>query len=335
MRNLNTKGLNAPRAMVMALFLLLACFVAGRMAVTAEAASNKVTVLKQGKTYSYNLNGGKKKEKVRYTFKSVDFYPQTSGFKLYINGKKVYSFNSGDLEDAEVQLLDVNRKDKYKELLICCMGPNQNLEKVVLIRYLSGKKIKVFNCDYHAEHVNKRSSIVKNSGKNKFYVASQTPFPSETFGLYYASIPLKLLGNRLVFANTDDTYDLVAPHWWPELNYKKNKYTLSRSMTLYSSASRNKQIGTLPSGTSFTASKIRPAGSKIVSWYDNIKVKYYDLFVKIKTVSGRIGWLFPRIPRCALPQIQAWVGLILGRALLTSLSFWKRYGTQPYRLKMD
>lgn len=288
MRNLNTKGLNAPRAMVMALFLLLACFVAGRTAVTAEAASNKVTVLKQGKTYSFNLNGGKKKEKVRYTFN--DFIGYIPGeFKLYINGKKVYS-SSGWYERTEVQLLDVVRKDKYKELLISCMSVNSCLEKVVLVRYLSGKKIKVFDCDYAAEHLGKCPTIVKNSGKNKFYVVSDTPFHSAAFGRYCIGIPLKLQGNRLVFANTDSAYDMV-PQDQPD-PYRKFKYTLTRSMTLYSSASRTKQLGTLPSGTSFTASKIRPAGSKIVPGNDNAKVKYYDLFVKIKTASGRTGWLF-------------------------------------------
>lgn len=289
MRNLNTKGLNAPRAMVMALFLLLACFAAGRTAVTAEAASNKVTVLKQGKTYSYNLNGGKKKEKIRYTF-NRPYNSWVGDFKLYVNGKKVYS-SSIQGDDAVVTLLDLNSKDKYKELFVTSLYRDQSqiLGNVFLMRYVSGKKVKVYNCDYSAACLGGLPSILKNSGKNKFYVISYWPFcgRASTFGLYYVMIPMKLQGDRLVAANTD-TYDLVVADYdyqtgiYKKYRKPKYKYTLSRAMTLYSSPSRSKPSGTLRSGTSFTASKIRPIHSG----------EWYDLFVKIKTVTGRTGWLF-------------------------------------------
>lgn len=294
MRNLKTKGLNAPRAMVMALFLLLTCFVAGRTAVTAEAASNKVTVLKQGKTYSSNLNGGKKKEKIRYTF-NCPFNSRVGDFKLYVNGKKVYSSSiRGD--DAVVTLLDLDSKDKYKELFVTSLYTYESsiLGNVFLMRYVSGKKVKVYNCDYIAAHLGRLPSVLKNSGKNKFYVVSDTPFYNNTFGCNYGLIPLKLQGDRLVAANAD-AYDLVEVDYDSRLGaykkYKKSKYkyTLSHSMTLYSSPSRSKPSGTLRSGTSFTASKIRPAGAKAV-----YSMTWYDVFVKVKTVSGRTGWLlFP------------------------------------------
>lgn len=85
---------------------------------SAEAAESKIVTLKAGKTYSYDLNGDKKEEKILI---KVEQRSQGPVADIYINSKKLASRswkNGGDNTELQIQLIDLETSDKYKEIHI-------------------------------------------------------------------------------------------------------------------------------------------------------------------------------------------------------------------------
>lgn len=93
------------------IFICMLCIFIIKMPV--QAANLKTVSLKKGKTFSYDLNGDKKKEKIKVTY----IKPKVN---LYINGKLIYSkkvFGESDCP-VKIHLVDFNTSDKYREILI-------------------------------------------------------------------------------------------------------------------------------------------------------------------------------------------------------------------------
>lgn len=78
------------------------------------------------------------------------------------------------------------------------------------------------------------------------------------------------------------TYDVAPPSYYTVIKYK-----LAKKMTLYKNASRKRKITALKSGTQFTPLKIKPVHIDTRNGYSCA-----DLYIKVKTKSGQIGWLF-------------------------------------------
>ena len=94
------------------------CF-AGMMSSTDIEAKD----LTPGTKYKKDLNGDGKKEKIKYTCKTiynVDTEVTHYDFKLFINGEVVLkeSGDEWDLEGIYIQLVDINPKDKYLDIII-------------------------------------------------------------------------------------------------------------------------------------------------------------------------------------------------------------------------
>ena len=123
----------------------------------ANAATSCIKKLSEGVTYSYDLDGNKSKEKIKFirTWQSSEKYT----VKLYINNKYVTSvadsyYGNFDLDD--VRIFDFNSKDKSKEIYL----EGNNTSKIV--KYNKGKytiyNIKGGEC---LDSYNSKTGIVK------------------------------------------------------------------------------------------------------------------------------------------------------------------------------
>ena len=102
-------------------------------AVAAQAAGSKIVHLKENKTYRYDLNGDKKKETVKVKC-TVSGYSDAT-IQVYVNGKKLLS-RKRDALGAEFYLLDLDKKDKYKEILVHAESDSETTADFFAFRYI-------------------------------------------------------------------------------------------------------------------------------------------------------------------------------------------------------
>ena len=249
----------------------------------AQAANQKAKLLKKGKTYSTDINGGGK-EKIRFGVKKLRNYDQQ--FTLSINGKAVYKKTLELGLVTDVFLADLNTKDKYKEIVVNWAGDASDWHFFIL-RY-NGKKVTEFSDVTSTNGISKgrmsftgKQRILKGNGV--FYGEVETPFFNRNFGCYYILAPAKLSGGKIKYI-TAKTYSLTGVSTYVNNVFHDKYYRLAKSMDLYKSASKGKVLCTCPAGTGFTPLKIK---------LDRTAGDYrYDLFVYVKTEDGQTGWLF-------------------------------------------
>ena len=246
------------------IFVSMLLVMALAVSIPAQAAAKKAKLLKKEKTYTVDLNGGRK-ENVRFSVKKLKDYNQQ--FRLSVDGKIVYKKKLEWGTVTDVFLADLNKKDKYKEIVVNWSG-DQSDWHFFLLRY-KGKKVKAFTNVTSTNGIHDgrmaftgKKKILKGNGV--FYGEVETPFSNRTFGCYYILAPAKLSYVQYVF--------------------KDKYYRLAESMDLYKSASKRKVLRTCPAGTRFTPLKIKLAGK--TSAYN------YNLFVYVQTSDGKKGWLY-------------------------------------------
>ncbi len=243
-----------------------------------------VTKLKAGITYTLDLNGGTK-ERVNVKMTSGTYANGRyvgAVWHMYVNEREVarYSFSKTFEEDIEVYYVDLNKKDKYKEVFVMSTGVNSCLADARAVRYYSDKKVKVLPLINYS----KRMRLLSCNGKKKMSFWADTPFYNYKFGCYYCKVTGKVKGDKIIIQK-QKTYKLETPNGG--LLYQGNRYELNQSMKLYRSASNKKAYRLLKPGTRFVAQKIKPARSKVENG-----IRHWDVYVKIKTTKGKKGWLF-------------------------------------------
>lgn len=263
---------------LLALCLFCACL---SPASTAQASGSKVVKLKENKTYYYNLNGDKKKEKIEIKCK----YRKNSNdtIQVYVNEEKLFS-QKDDYLYGMFYLIDLNAKDKYKELLVETHSDSEVNAAFEAIRYQGKNKKSILKSNgIHGDKIKCNSrqlelyrfSLLSNTGKNKFYISADRPYSNTYFGSYYCKVPVTVKNGKLV-AQKSSTYETAA-------FTKKFVYQLNRSMALYSKASTSSKSITCKSGSKFKALSLKPVETTKANG---------ALFVKVKMTSGKIGWLY-------------------------------------------
>ena len=261
-------------------------------AIPVSAASLKK--LQTGKTYSLDLNGGAK-EKIKVTYQKSGW--KREKWKLYVNNKVVatYSFKDPYEASVDVYYLDVNKSDKYHELLIISTGVNSLLDDMRIIRYSNSKSVKKIRGkqkDFKGRVG--RLSPVSCDGKNKITFYLDTPFFNGTFGCYLARVTGTVSGTTFSFSNAS-SYPLKTKD--PD---HPNNYELYRSMKLYKNANKKTVLKTLSAGTRFTPTSFKPVNPRSQSGR-------WSAYVKVKTTDGKVGWLyFPNEGYKYLSQMPAW-----------------------------
>lgn len=250
-------------------------------AVAAQAAGSKIVHLKENKTYRYDLNGDKKKETVKVKC-TVSGYSDAT-IQVYVNGKKLLS-RKRDALGAEFYLLDLDKKDKYKEILVHAESDSETTADFFAFRYRGKNKKSIL--EGTKEHGRKlrcnsgqldlyRFTVSSNTGQNKFYISADTPYSNFYFGSYYIKVPVTMKNNKLT-AQKLPSYKTLG-------STKKYVYRLKYSMRLYEKASISSDSMICYGGTSFHALELKPVEQNKDTG---------ALYVKVKTSSGKTGWLY-------------------------------------------
>ncbi len=100
--------------------LLAACVLVGASAPAQAKSWPKLT------NSQYDLNGDGKKDKITVTMQSLDEYDSVVKTTIDVNGAKATL--TLDSPEGKLRILDINTKDKVKEIAIGEYGPSSDLE---------------------------------------------------------------------------------------------------------------------------------------------------------------------------------------------------------------
>jgi hypothetical protein len=115
---------------------------------TVFAASyEKMTRIKQGVTTKVDLNGGKK-ERVKIIKKKLSEKQKSKHssyylYKLKIGNKIVKTVYDWDGEEVKFFIVDINKKDKYKEIVWCSYHTDVSDNWWYISRYNGGKLVSI------------------------------------------------------------------------------------------------------------------------------------------------------------------------------------------------
>lgn len=246
----------------------------------AKRIINKVKLLENGKTYSYDINGDGKKESI--LVKVVETYSNNIAITttIYVNGNVYYKVKSKYGIGAQVLLCDLYANQKGANLLIEHYGESDGLsslrvikceqDKGTLLASMSGKtfgKLNIYRINL---------SSLKVTGNGTFTMLVDTPIYLGNFGCYFVSIPFKISGKKIKLT--------------PKKSYKISSdftYKLKKQATLYTKPSKKASKTTLAVGSKLKIVAVYP-----VSY--NQKKYIATSFVKVKTKSGKTGWIFDK-----------------------------------------
>lgn len=245
-----------------------------------QAANSKIVYLKENRTYRYDLNGDKKKEKIKVKC-TVSGYSNAT-IQLYVNGKRIFSRKRDSL-GAKFYLVDLNKKDKYKELLVHGLSDSGTTGDFFAVRYKGNNKKSVLEgatqngrkLRSNSKQLNLyRFTLYSNTGQNKLYIKADTPYSNFYFGSYYVKVPVVIKNGKLT-AQKSSSYRALG-------QTRSYLYRLKRSMALYEKASTSSSSVICYSGSSFHALELKPAQNSDTG----------GLYVKVKMSSGKTGWLY-------------------------------------------
>lgn len=242
----------------------------------AKKLMDKPKVLKEGKTYRYDIDGDSKKEKIM-----IEEEGDSDKYKVkttvYVDGKKYAVVSENGSFTHEVFLCDLYAKKKGMNLVVMgtsdsdCLGKlrvyKMAAKKMTLIGQTKGgtkKNLKINRLAF-------KISQAKDEGN--FYIYPDTPIYLNNFGCYYTKVQCKIEDKKIKVV--------------PKKNYAyKYDYTfkLARNTFMYASASKNSAQITLKAGTRLNVQKIQ-----FVSRDSEDRVTSY---VQVKTKSGKTGWFY-------------------------------------------
>lgn len=261
------------------IFILLT--VAGALAVNsseshAKRMLRKPMALEDNKVYRFDIDGDKKKEKIR-TVTVGDDDKYTVKTTVYVNEKKYAVIREKGSYSHEVVLCDLFAGKKGMNLIVYgfsdsdCIGKMQvyqlGVKKAVKIGQMgSGRKGKL-------SYIRMLGNIIQAKEEGAFYIFPDTPFYLNYFGCYYTKVKCVIKNGRI--------------NWVEQKDYTYNyKYTfrLNANITMYEKPDTSSKSSELKKGTKLTVLKIRPIRRS--------ESKGYYSFVKIKTANGRTGWIY-------------------------------------------
>ncbi|MDY3908658.1 MAG: SH3 domain-containing protein [Eubacterium sp.] len=261
-----------------AVFLLV---LTGVLAVTgsesqAKRLLDKPQMLMEGKTYSYDIDGDNKIEKIMVESEGDDDnYIVTT--TVYADGKQYAKVKEKGCYSHTVVLCDLYSKKKGMNLIVYGTSDSDCIGKVQVYKLGAKKMTKIAQMKSGTRgklnYIRMLGKIKQGNEEGAFYIYPDTPFYLNYFGCYYTKVKCQIQGNKI--------------KWNEQKNYSyEYKYTfrLQVNMSLYSKADLQSQVTTLKPGIKMTVKKIQP----IKRTKDG---KTYS-FVQVTTASGKTGWIY-------------------------------------------
>ncbi len=238
-----------------------------------KTTATEAKSLREGKTYSYDLNGDGKKEKIKYTT-SVNENKVITRATLYINGKKKTSVKCKDSFSAWLYMTDIRKKDKYKELYLSFTWSSDCFTRGYGYRYKSGSLKKIFT---HVDRKSVRNSILNTQANNGTVSFSEEYSGSEYLGQGFVVKKYNIKNKKLVPVR-QQVYNTTGL-------WKKSPYHASTLIKVQKSVTDDTELFEISSGTTFYVYKIRLASK-------SSDVRSTDItHIYIKTSSGKKGWI--------------------------------------------
>ena len=254
-----------------ALLLFSLCMIIGAIILIPGTKANAASIgktLKTGKVYKYDLNKDGKKEKIKITKKNNKDSETT--FKVYVDGKQVSSYRNYCW--AAFTLVDLDKKDKYQEIMCVYTGESDCISKMQALRYASKKKVTRINLKSTDDIAVYRADITAIPGDGTVKMTADTPFRNNEYvGCFYVDITLTVIGNKMVPVTCD------------EYNYTEGSFSsqnkLSQDTLLYADRTDPSScVGMAPDLTKIVIKKVSVAADFS-----------YDLYVEC--ANGMEGWM--------------------------------------------
>lgn len=242
----------------------------------AKRLLDKTKMLREGKTYSYDIDGDNKIEKIMVESEGdVDNYIVTT--TVYVDGKQYAKVKEKGCYSHTVVLCDLYSKKKGMNLIVYGTADSDCIGKVQVYKLGAKKMTKIAQMKSGTmgklNYGRMLGKIKQGNEEGAFYIYPDTPFYLNYFGCYYTKVKCQIQGDKI--------------KWNEQKNYSYDyKYTfrLQVNMSLYSKADLQSQVTTLKPGTKMTVKKIQP----IKRTKDG---KTYS-FVQVTTASGKTGWIY-------------------------------------------
>ena len=242
----------------------------------AKRLLDKPKMLMEGKTYSYDIDGDNKIEKIMVESEGdADNYIVTT--TVYADGKQYAKVKEKGCYSHTVVLCDLYSKKKGMNLIVYGTSDSDCIGKVQVYKLGAKKMTKIAQMKSGTRgklnYIRMLGKIKQGNEEGAFYIYPDTPFYLNYFGCYYTKVKCQIQGNKI--------------KWNEQKNYSyEYKYTfrLQVNMSLYSKADLQSQVTTLKPGIKMTVKKIQP----IKRTKDG---KTYS-FVQVTTASGKTGWIY-------------------------------------------
>lgn len=242
----------------------------------AKRLLDKPKMLMEGKTYSYDIDGDNKIEKIMVESEGdADNYIVTT--TVYADGKQYAKVKEKGCYSHTVVLCDLYSKKKGMNLIVYGTSDSDCIGKVQVYKLGAKKMTKIAQMKSGTRgklnYIRMLGKIKQGNEEGAFYIYPDTPFYLNYFGCYYTKVKCQIQGNKI--------------KWNEQKNYSyEYKYTfrLQVNMRLYSKADLQSQVTTLKPGIKMTVKKIQP----IKRTKDG---KTYS-FVQVTTASGKTGWIY-------------------------------------------
>lgn len=258
------------RRLIIALVIVCACLFMKTEVANAQS-------IECNKTIKIDLNGDGKKESLRYTTSGE--FPCRA--KVYVNNKKILSTKNNSAFDATLSVVDINKKDRYKDIYLQFTSYSDVFEGGVCGRYINKKWKQSFTFNPNDASSYRLGIAEKQPGNGKvdFEIEYHNPYAMQGYAVQSYQInsanKLKPIGKTVL--NTTNSW-------------RKQIYRTTKSVKVYKNIGDGSSAFTMRKGTKYYVYKV-----KLKTVQDN-EIAY----IYVKTSNGKTGWV--KIPKSIFCQ---------------------------------
>ena len=267
---MNKKIRNIILSVVLCIILMGSSFYGGSVVVVKADSAGITGFLKNNKTYKYDLNGDKKKEKIKLRVTKRNYYINAS---FYINGKKVWTMSEKEQwEYVGYKIIKLSNGKRF--IYFFAEGPNSGISSHRILQYKKGRMKTVANITDLFKKYQGASMI-------SWYPASENGITvsEKEIKVYFASMNFTTSTMNYIVSYKYKNGTLVRSH-----NFGKfSKGSSSKVFTVAKSFNTYRKVGS--SSKAFRTKK----GENVT--IDRYYLRKGKLYIRIRRRNGQKGWI--------------------------------------------
>jgi hypothetical protein len=206
--------------------------------------------LEANRTYSYDLNGDNKEDKVYYESTFIDD-SYSAVLKLYVNDKLCFTKEDDGSIGYAIQICDLDTSDNYLDLYIYALMDSVGIKYSSFARYTKESTIEntTFEPDEPTSYLSFfRYSLNKVKGDGTFIIEADTPIYTEAIGCYLCYLTYKIDESEIARVSAK-TYSFNQ--------YSKSyKYKAQKSFSAYKKVGSKSILFKVKKGNTVTFDKL-------------------------------------------------------------------------------